>query len=60
MDLLNKTFYGNTIGEWGLALLIILGAFVVGKVLYWFTTNVVRRFTAKTETNLDDIVIDMI
>lgn len=60
MDVLSKTFYGNTIGEWGLALLIILGAFVVGKILYWLTTNVARRLTAKTKTKLDDIIIDMI
>ena len=40
---LDQTFYGNTIAEWAVCLLIILGAFVVGKTLYWFTTNVVRR-----------------
>jgi MscS family membrane protein len=33
---------------------------VVGKILYWFTTTVVRRLTARTKTRLDDIVIDMI
>ena len=60
MEYLEKTFYGNTVGEWGLCLLIILGAFVAGKILYWFTTTVVRRFTTKTETMLDDIIIDMI
>ena len=60
MSLLEKTFYGNTIAEWGITLLIILGAFVVGKILYWFTTTVVRRFTEKTKTNLDDLIIDMI
>jgi MscS family membrane protein len=60
LSFLEQTFYGNTIAQWGLTLLIILGAFVVGKVLYWFTTNVVRRFTARTKTNLDDLIIDMI
>jgi MscS family membrane protein len=60
VEFLQQTFYGNTIVEWVICLLIILGAFVVGKTLYWFTTNVVRRFTSKTETKLDDIIIDMI
>ncbi len=60
MEFLNQTFYGNTIAEWGYTLLIIIGAFVVGKLLYWFTTNVGRRLTEKTKTNLDDLVIDMI
>ncbi len=60
MELLEQTYYGNTVAEWGLCLATILGAFVVGKILYWFTTNVVKRFTTKTETKLDDIIIDMI
>ena len=60
MEFLTKTFYGNTIAEWGYTLLIILGAFVAGKLLYWFTTNVVKRVTAKTETRLDDLIIDMV
>lgn len=60
MDYLTQTFYGNTIAEWGYALLIIIGAFVVGKLLYWFTTNVVRRVTVRTKTNLDDLIIDMV
>jgi hypothetical protein len=32
---LSTTYYGNTIGQWALALLIIVAALVVGKALYW-------------------------
>jgi MscS family membrane protein len=60
MEYLEQTFYGNTIAQWALSFLIIVGAFVAGKILYWFTTNIVRRFTSRTETKLDDIIIDMI
>ena len=60
MDFFDKTFYGNTVGQWGLTMVIIIGTLVVGKLLYWFTTNIVRRITDKTETKLDDILIDMI
>lgn len=60
MELLRQTYYGNTIAEWGITLLIIIGAFVAGKLLYWFTTNVARRVTARTKSNLDDLIIDMI
>lgn len=63
MDLqafLAKEFYGNTVAQWGFALLIIVVAAAAGKVLYWFTSTVMRRLTAKTKTRLDDIVIDMI
>ena len=47
MDIFERTFYGNTIGQWGLTLLIIVLTLVVGKLVYWITSNVVRRFTAK-------------
>ncbi len=60
MEFFENTFYGNTVGEWSLCFATILGAFLVGKALYWFTTTVVRRVTRKTETRLDDIVIDMV
>jgi MscS family membrane protein len=60
VDYLQQTFYGNTVGQWALSMGFIIGAFVVAKILYWFATNVVRRFTQKTETKLDDIIIDMI
>lgn len=60
MDFLDKTFYGNTVGQWGLTMLIIVATLVAGKVLYWFTTNVARRITDKTANKLDDIIIDMI
>lgn len=59
-ELLQKDFYGNDLSQWGIALLILIGAAVAGKVLYWFTSTVVRRWTARTKTSLDDILIDMI
>ncbi len=58
--ILTKTYYGNTVGQWGIALAIVLGAILVGKALYWLCSTVLRRLTAKTETKIDDILIDMI
>ena len=60
MDLFSKKFYGSTVSEWMIALSIILGAIIVGRILYWFFTKIVRIFTEKTETKLDDIIIDKI
>ncbi|MBU1738559.1 MAG: mechanosensitive ion channel family protein [Proteobacteria bacterium] len=60
MNILDKTYYSNTIQEWLLALGIIVVAMVAGKALYWFFTTVARRLTAKTESKLDDIIIDMV
>ncbi len=59
-ELFSKTFYGNTIGNWAVALLIIVGAMVVGKLLYWVFSSVLRGLTQKTKTKIDDIILDMI
>ncbi len=58
--ILETTFYDNTIFDWLKALAIIIAALVVGKIVYWIFQNVARRLTAKTKTNLDDIILDMI
>lgn len=58
--ILTREYYGNTVGEWAIALLIIVAAVVVGKALYWLCSTVLRRLTRKTETKVDDILIDMI
>lgn len=59
-EFLQKTYYGNTVLDWLIALAIIVGAFVLGKALYWVFGNIVKQFTKKTKTRLDDIIIDMI
>lgn len=60
-DFLEKDFYWNTVvGEWLLALAVILGSVLLGRVIFWLFSNVVKKFTAKTKTNIDDIVIDMV
>ena len=55
-----KEFYHNTVLDWGISLLIILGAVIIGKILYWFFSKVVKKLTEKTKTKIDDIIIDMI
>lgn len=54
-----KTFYGNTVYQWFLAAMMIVGALVVGKVLYWLIGKTIKRLAAKTRTRLDDILVDM-
>ena len=57
---LETEYYGNDIQQWGISLLIILGAVIIGKLLYWFFGNVLKKLTKKTKTKLDDILIDML
>ena len=54
-----KTFYGNTVYQWFIAAMMIIGALVVGKVLYWLIGKTIKRLAAKTRTRLDDILVDM-
>lgn len=59
-DFFSKQFYYNTIGEWAIALLILLASFVVAKLIYWVFGNVIKRATKKTKTKIDDIIVDML
>ncbi|MDB4533270.1 mechanosensitive ion channel family protein [Vicingaceae bacterium] len=59
-DFLATEFYHNTVSDWGITLLIILGSIVSGKIIYWFFGNVIKKLTEKTKTKIDDIIVDMI
>ncbi len=59
-EFLAKEFYWNTVGEWLIALAIILGSILLGRAVFWVLSNIVKKLTAKTKTNIDDIIIDMI
>jgi len=60
MDLLNKAYYGNTIIDWFIAFSLIALSIIIGKIIYWFTSNILKRLTKKTKTKLDDIIINMV
>lgn len=51
-------FLGNHLGYWIIAAIGILVSIIAAKVVYWILSNIVRRFTAKTKTNLDDLLIE--
>lgn len=59
-DFLDKQFYGNTTQEWFIALGIILGAVIISRIIYWVFSTIVKKLTAKTQTRLDDLIIDMV
>lgn len=53
------TFYGNTVLDWMLTAMIIIGAVILGKLAYWLIGKTIKRFAAKTKTQMDDILVDM-
>lgn len=59
-ELLTYTFYGNSVGAWAAALGLVILSVATAKALYWTLSNVARRVTEKTETKLDDIILDMV
>lgn len=60
MDFLQTIYYGNTVQQWLISLSIILVVVLLGKVIYWVFSKVIKTFTAKTKTELDNIIIELI
>ena len=59
-EFFSKTFYGNTLAEWLIAASIIVGSFIVAKLLYWLFGTIVKKLTKRTKTRLDDILVDKV
>ena len=59
-DFITKTFYGNSVTDWLISLLIIVIAAVIGKVLFWVINKFVKKIAARSKSKVDDIIIDMI
>ena len=59
-DFLQKEFYWNTIGEWLIAFAIIVGSVLLGRLVYWLISKVVKKLTSKTKARIDDIIVDKV
>jgi len=59
-EFLQQVYYGNTMEQYLILLLSILGGIIVGKILYRIFQTYGRRLTAKTKTRFDDLLIDLI
>ena len=57
-DFFNRQFYGNNVKQWAISLGIFVAAIIVSKICYWLIGKYVKRITAKTKTNLDDLLVD--
>lgn len=60
MEFLDQVYYGNSVKTWLISLSIIVLVMLLGKVVYWIFTRVVRIFTSKTRSKLDDIIVELI
>ncbi|MCD7971799.1 MAG: mechanosensitive ion channel family protein [Candidatus Azobacteroides sp.] len=53
--MLHTVYYGNTLENWLISLLIIFIALVVNKVIVKLNKNLIQKLTVKSRTPLDDI-----
>ncbi len=54
-----QTYYGNTVQAWLVSMLVILLSGTVARTVYWLFANVLRQWTRKTTTHIDDLLIGM-
>ena len=59
-QLLTKMYFGNTFYDYLIFLVIILGGIIVGKTVYYISKNFLLAFAQKSETKLDDVIINSI
>jgi MscS family membrane protein len=60
MKFWESEYYGNTILDYAIVFGIILAAIIVGKILFIISKLIIKKITAKTKTNLDDIIVDKV
>ena len=58
MEILQNTFLGNSITHWLIALAWGVGGVLAARVLYKIIGSIARKITAKTRSNLDDLIVD--
>ena len=60
MEFLDIEFLGNPVMEWMIALAWALGGVIAGRLVYrWFSRRM-KALAAKSETQLDDIIVDQV
>jgi hypothetical protein len=57
---LEQTYYGNTISQWLQAFGLILLSIILGRLIYWVLGNWFKALTRKTETRIDDLLVDLL
>ena len=54
--MIEKELWGNTIENWGISILIILGAIIIVKLLSLLGKKVIKPFVTGTDNHLDDVI----
>ena len=54
--MIENELWGNTIENWGISILIILGAIIIVKLLSLLGKKVIKPFVTGTDNHLDDVI----
>ena len=57
-NFLEKTLYGNTYEEWGISVLIVVGALILNQIIKFLNRKVLKKIATRTKTILDDILFE--
>jgi MscS family membrane protein len=60
VEILDKIFYGNTLENWGISLIIIVSALILNKVIALLTKRFIRKIAARTENKYNGMLIKSI
>jgi len=52
--------FGIPLLDWGITLSLIIASIIGAKIIYWIMSRVASKFTQKTKSKLDDILLDML
>lgn len=57
--MLENELWGNTIENWGISILIILGAIIIVKLLSLLGKKVIKPFVTGMSNHLDDVIFTL-
>jgi MscS family membrane protein len=55
---MSTPYYGNTAQQWLYSLIIVLGAVLAGKVLYWLSSNILKKIALRSKPGLHYVLLD--
>lgn len=59
-EILSQKYYHNTLLDWLISFGIIFGAIIFARFTYFVIGKVIKAFTSKTKTTLDDAIVEKI
>ena len=59
-NVISKTYYGNTLNDWIITIILIILSVLFAKFLYFLIEKILKKITSETETKLHDILLDLL